>query len=155
MGGPAYGGLTDSVFQEIDVKTGLVMYEWTSLDHVALERILRTDRIARATAYPYDFFHLNSISVDRDGSLLISSRNTWTVYKLNPQSGADRVAPGRQALAASRWAPATGTAWQHDPRELPDGAISIVRQRLLAEGARPVARDRREPQPPGGPATLG
>ncbi len=36
VGGPADGAVTDSVFQEIDVKTGLVMYEWTSVDHVAL-----------------------------------------------------------------------------------------------------------------------
>ncbi len=36
IGGAADGAVTDGVFQEIDVKTGLVMYEWTSLDHVAL-----------------------------------------------------------------------------------------------------------------------
>ncbi|HLL91336.1 MAG TPA: arylsulfotransferase family protein, partial [Solirubrobacteraceae bacterium] len=36
VGGPADGALTDAVFQEIDVKTGLVMYEWTSVDHVAI-----------------------------------------------------------------------------------------------------------------------
>src|ERR1700684_1509945 len=32
VGGPAYGGVTDGVFQEIDIKTGLVMDEWTSVD---------------------------------------------------------------------------------------------------------------------------
>ena len=60
-GGPAYGGVTDGVFQEIDVTTGLVMYEWTSLDHVALERILRTGGPLEHAPTPYDFFHLNSI----------------------------------------------------------------------------------------------
>ena len=40
VGGPAEGAVTDGTFQEIDVRTGLVMYQWTSLDHVALERIL-------------------------------------------------------------------------------------------------------------------
>ncbi|HSZ14084.1 MAG TPA: arylsulfotransferase family protein [Solirubrobacteraceae bacterium] len=123
VGGPSYGGLTNSVFQEIDVKTGLVMYEWTSLDHVALEESYETiDR--SSVPYPYDFFHLNSISVDRDGSLLISSRNTWTVYKLNPQSGQIVWRLGGKH-SSFKMGPATGTAWQHDPRELPDGAISI------------------------------
>ncbi len=123
VGGPSYGGLTNSVFQEIDVKTGLVMYEWTSLDHVALEESYETiDR--SSIPYPYDFFHLNSISVDRDGSLLISSRNTWTVYKLNPQSGQIVWRLGGKH-SSFKMGPATGIAWQHDPRELPDGAISI------------------------------
>ena len=36
VGGPANGAVIDGVVQEIDVKTGLVMYEWTSLDHVGL-----------------------------------------------------------------------------------------------------------------------
>jgi hypothetical protein len=123
VGGPAYGGVTDSVLQEIDVKTGLVMYEWTSLDHVALGESYEPANRS-TTAYPYDFFHLNSIGLDGDGSLLISSRNTWTVYKLNPRSGQIvwRLG-GRHSSFAE--APGTRTAWQHDPRELPDGSISI------------------------------
>src|SRR4051794_12251025 len=45
----AYGGssdaaLTDGVLQEIDVRTGLVMYEWTSLDHVPVSDPYASDR---------------------------------------------------------------------------------------------------------------
>ncbi len=123
VGGPAYGGVTDSVFQEIDVRTGLVMYEWTSIDHVALgESYEPADR--STTAEPYDFFHLNSISVDRDGSLLISSRNTWTVYDLDSQSGQIVWRLGGKH-SSFKMGPGTGTAWQHDPRELPNGSISV------------------------------
>jgi hypothetical protein len=123
VGGPAYGGVTDSVFQEIDVRTGLVMFEWTSIDHVALsESYEPADR--SSTAYPYDFFHLNSISVDRDGSLLISSRNTWTVYKLAVPSGQILWRLGGRH-SNFKMGPGTGTAWQHDPRELPNGSISL------------------------------
>ena len=35
-GGPQGGAVTDSVFQELDLKTGLVRREWHSLDHVPL-----------------------------------------------------------------------------------------------------------------------
>ncbi len=122
VGGPAYGGVTDSVFQEIDVKTGLVMYEWTSLDHVAMsESYEPADR--STTVYPYDFFHLNSISLDSDGSLLISSRNTWTVYKLAAASGQILWRLGGMH-SSFKMGPGTGTAWQHDPRELANGSIS-------------------------------
>jgi len=134
VGGPAYAALTDSVFQEIDVRTGLVMYEWTSLDHVALgESYEPADR--SSTEYPYDFFHLNSIGLDSDGSLLISSRNTWTVYKLNPQTGQIVWRLGGRH-SSFKMGPGTGTAWQHDPRELPNGSIS-----MFDNGASPKAHD--------------
>ncbi len=35
-GGSSDGAVTDGLFQEIDVRTGLVMFQWTSLDHVGL-----------------------------------------------------------------------------------------------------------------------
>jgi Arylsulfotransferase (ASST) len=132
VGGPADGGITDSLFQEIDVKTGLVMYEWTSVDHVGLSESYEPANRS-STAYPWDFFHLNSISVDHDGSLLISSRNTWTVYKLNARSGQIEWRLGGKHTSFKMDA-GTGTAWQHDPRELPDGSIS-----LFDNGASPKA----------------
>jgi hypothetical protein len=152
VGGPADAGLTDSVFQEIDVKTGLVMYQWTSVDHVALAESYEPANRS-SLAYPYDFFHLNSISVDRDASLLISSRNTWTVYKLDPRTGQILWRLGGKH-PSFEMGPATGTAWQHDPRELPDGAIS-----LFDNGASPKAHDQSRAivlgvGAPGSPVTL-
>ncbi len=123
VGGPAYGAVTDGVFQEIDVKTGLVMYEWTSIDHVGLTES-HEPASRSTTAWPFDFFHLNSINLDHDGSLLISSRNTWTVYKIDPRSGQIVWRLGGRH-SSFKMGPGTGIAWQHDPRELPDGALSI------------------------------
>jgi hypothetical protein len=123
VGGPSYGGLVDATFQEIDVRTGLVMYEWTTVDHVALSESY--EHASRSSApEPFDYFHMNSISVDRDGSLLISGRNTWTVYKLSPQSGQILWRLGGRHSSFKMGA-GTGTAWQHDARELPDGSISV------------------------------
>jgi len=123
VGGPSYAAVTDSVMQEIDVKTGLVMYEWTSLDHVALSESYERASSA-TTAYPYDFFHLNSIDLERGGGLLISSRNTWTVYDVSPSTGQIQWRLGGRH-SSFKMGTGTGTAWQHDPRELADGAISI------------------------------
>ena len=33
--GPGVGWIHDSVFQEIDVETGELLFEWRSLDHIA------------------------------------------------------------------------------------------------------------------------
>lgn len=123
VGAPSYAGLTDGVFQEIDVKTGLVMFEWTSLDHVAIGESYESTRHA-STQFPYDFFHINSLNLDRDGSLLISARNTWAAYELDPSSGQIRWRLGGKH-SSFKGAASTRTAWQHDPRELPDGSISI------------------------------
>jgi hypothetical protein len=123
VGGAAFGAVTDSVFQEIDVRTGLVRFEWTSLDHVGLDESYERARKS-STAFPFDFFHINSLNLDSDGSVLVSARNTWTVYDVDGHSG--RVIwrlGGRHSSFTP--GPGTRTAWQHDPRPLPDGSISI------------------------------
>src|SRR6185312_3367223 len=73
VGGRRDGILQDAILQEVDIPTGLVMFEWHAAGHVAL-----SDSYSRAPYYtdrPYDFFHINSIAPDPwgDGDLLISS----------------------------------------------------------------------------------
>jgi hypothetical protein len=123
VGGSSDGAVVDSMLQEIDVKTGLVMFQWSSLDHVALSESYEVARKS-STSSPFDFFHLNSINHDQNGSLLISARNTWAVYDIDGQSGqiAWRLGGRHSSFAV---APGAGTAWQHDPRELANGSISV------------------------------
>jgi len=82
----------DSVVQEIDVATGLVLFQWDSLDHVPLTATYSHPpgkaHIANGIGNPFDYFHVNSIEPDHDGNLLISSRNTWSVYKVDHRTGA-------------------------------------------------------------------
>jgi hypothetical protein len=123
VGGASSDGVTDGLLQEVDVKTGLVMFQWSSLDHVAM-----SESYAKAgdtsTPAPFDFFHINSINLDPDGSLLISARNTWTVYDVDAQSGQILWQLGGKQ-SSFKMEPGTQIAWQHDPRELADGSISI------------------------------
>ena len=51
--------LTDSVIQEIDVKTGLVMWEWHALGHIP---VAESHNPAPKSPYPWDYVHINSIS---------------------------------------------------------------------------------------------
>ena len=75
----------DSVVQEIDIPTGLVLYQWDSLDHVPVgDSQLRAPRTRSAA---FDYFHINSIDPEADGGLLISSRNTSAAYKVAYPSG--------------------------------------------------------------------
>jgi hypothetical protein len=123
VGGPSFGAVTDGTFQEIDVRTGLVMFQWTSIDHVALSESYAPANTTN-TRWPFDFFHINSINLDQDGSLLISGRNTWAAYDVQPQTGEIAWSLGGKHSSFTMGS-GTSTAWQHDPRELANGSFSI------------------------------
>lgn len=123
VGGSADGAVTDSLVQEIDVRTGLVMFEWTSLDHVPLSESYEPASHS-SSSWPWDYFHVNSINPEADGDLLISSRNTWAVYDVEPASGQVRWQLGGRHDSFSE--PVTAlTAWQHDASEVGAGVLSI------------------------------
>jgi hypothetical protein len=86
VGGPRNGAVADTLMQEIDLKTGLVMYEWHSLDHVPLQSSYSSPALT-SRADPFDYFHINSLNVEQDGDLLIDSRNTWAAYDVDPTTG--------------------------------------------------------------------
>ncbi|HYM55874.1 MAG TPA: arylsulfotransferase family protein, partial [Solirubrobacteraceae bacterium] len=86
LGGPAGGAVTDSIFQEVDLRTGLVRREWHSLDHVALEDSYSSS-VTTSTQWPFDYFHINSIDQLASGTMLISARNTSALYELNTLTG--------------------------------------------------------------------
>ena len=114
LGAAASASVWDNVIQEIDIKTGLVRWEWSSLEHVALDEAY--DSAARSSAnYPFDFFHLNSVQVLDRNDLLISARNTWAVYEIDRPTGAIRFRLGGKD-SSFVMGPGTRTAYQHDAR---------------------------------------
>jgi hypothetical protein len=123
IGGPANGAVTDSMFQELDLKTHLVRREWHPLDHVALTRSYSSPK-PTSKVLPFDFFHLNSVQVRRDGSFLLSARDTSALYVLNPATGQVAVQIGGKYGSLKR-GKGTSTAFQHDAEELPNGNISL------------------------------
>jgi hypothetical protein len=123
VGGPRDGAATDSLLQEIDVKTSLVRREWHPLDHVSLSQSYSTPTKS-STQWPFDYFHLNSIAPRPDGSLLISARNTSALYELSGTTGqvAAQIGGKHGSVALG---PGTATFYQHDAEELPGGELSI------------------------------
>ncbi|HXD55775.1 MAG TPA: arylsulfotransferase family protein [Solirubrobacteraceae bacterium] len=123
LGGPQGGAVTDSLFQEVDLRTGLVRREWHSVDHVPLSDSY-SSAVTTSMKTPFDFFHLNSIDQLSGGATLISARNTWGVYELNSETGQVLVRIGGKRSNV-KLAGGTHTAYQHDASVLPDGNISI------------------------------
>jgi hypothetical protein len=121
-GGPREGVLIDSVLQEIDIKTGLVMFEWHSFGHVALSESYSAP--ADSSIQPWDWFHLNSISPGPDGNLLISSRNTSALYDVSMADGRVLWRIGGKNPTFKMGA-GTGMAYQHDARWQQDHTITV------------------------------
>ena len=123
LGGPADGAVADTLIQELDMKTGLVRYEWHSLDHVPLSDSYALPRPG-SRKEPFDFFHVNSIAPMRSGDLLIDARNTWAAYDVDPRTGQVRWRLGGRR-SSFKMGPGTVTAYQHDAREQPNGNITF------------------------------
>jgi hypothetical protein len=130
-GGESNGVLTDSVVEEIDIKTGLVMWEWHALGHISLSE---SNNPAPKASYPWDYVHINSISpgpesgagtgADQPGQVLLSSRNTWTLYDVNMHTGSIdwRLGGSHSTLKLGG---GTRFYWQHDSEWQPGGLISV------------------------------
>ncbi len=131
VGGSHTGSLLDSVVQEVDVRTGLVMFEWHADGHVALDDSFSRGPISPGV--PWDYFHINSISLgpSNDGDFLISSRNTWAGYEIDGHTGRILWRLGGKHPSFHMGA-GTGMAWQHDIRWQPDRTIT-----LFDDGAAP------------------
>jgi hypothetical protein len=123
VGGPRDAAVADTLMQQLDLKTGLVMYEWHSLDHVPLSDSYASARHASRTT-PYDYFHINSIDVQPEGDLLIDARNTWAAYDVDAHSGQVRWRLGGRRSSFTLRAGAR-TAYQHDARRQADGTITF------------------------------
>jgi hypothetical protein len=104
----------DAVVQEIDIPTGLVLFQWDSLDHVPLTDSYQHLPPAN-TRQPYDYFHLSSVDLDRDGSLVISGRNAWAAYKVDYSTGRVLWTLGGKH-SSFRMLSGAGFAFQHDVR---------------------------------------
>jgi hypothetical protein len=118
-GGPSSGLAIGGIVQEIALPSGRVLFEWRSLDHVAID-----ETHARWTGHPLDYFHVNSIALTADGNLLVSARNTWAVYKISRKTGSVQWRLGGRR-SDFRMGPGAVFAWQHDAREHGENRVTI------------------------------
>ena len=112
----------DCAIVEVDIATGLVLFEWHAADHIATDESVATP--PPTTDEIYDYIHANSIGLDNDNGLILSARNTSAVYKIDRASGRIvwRLGGVRSDFAMG---PGATFALQHDARRQPDGTLTI------------------------------
>ncbi len=136
VGGSSDGVIEDCVVQEIDVRSGLVMFEWHALGHIPLSashlpvpspsasRLSQSSTGQAASAGIWDWFHINTVDVEADQNVLINSRNTWAAYQIGHSFGEVLWSLGGRS-SSFKLGPGVQFAWQHNATMLPDGTIQI------------------------------
>ncbi|MBD3383355.1 T9SS type A sorting domain-containing protein [candidate division KSB1 bacterium] len=119
------GGHTDArvihnIIQELDAEKNVV-FEWSSKDHFNIRDAVHED----LTAASIDYVHMNTIDVDNDGHLLISSRNLSEVTKIHRQSGEIIWRLGGVNNQFTFVNDSAGFSYQHDIRALPNGNYTL------------------------------
>ncbi len=112
VGGSASGVVADCAVEEIDIKTGQLLWDWHMLGHVPLSASYEH---VPSSGSPWGFCHLNSIQQLPDGNLLISARHTWGVYLVDKQTGKIIWTLGGK-YSSFKVGPGANFAWQHDAR---------------------------------------
>ncbi len=120
-GGAAKGVLSDSLVQEVDIRTGLVMWEWHALGHIPTSDSFNP---APHSSYPWDYVHINAIDPGGQGDVLLSFRNTWSLDDVDIDTGGFRWRIGG-VHSSFRLGPGVKFYWQHDAAFQPDGLISL------------------------------
>jgi Arylsulfotransferase (ASST) len=126
VGGPKKSYVFDCIVEEIDVASGKVVFSWDSLDHVPLSESLEANQEPARDASkhrPLDYFHVNSVSDGPNGTILVSARNTSTIYLL----ARDGHIIWRLGGSHSDFGPKSAVRffYQHDARYNADGTVSL------------------------------
>jgi hypothetical protein len=121
-GGRKDARIVDNIVQEIDLKTGLVLFEWHSFGNVS-----PADSLTPApteNGFEWEYFHANAIDLDTDGNFLVSGRNVSTIYKIDRATGKIIWRLGGKH-SDFKLGPGVRFDFQHSIRRQPDGTLKL------------------------------
>ena len=120
VGGPKRGSVLDGIVQEVDIKTGLVLFEWHSLGNIRTTESYSTP----PKNAPFDVVHVNSVAEEKNGNLLVSERDLHSAIEIDRHTGKLLWRLGGKKSNFKM----TGSSQfvsQHDIRRLDDGRITV------------------------------
>lgn len=108
----------DSLFQEIDIETNELLFEWRATDHFNFSDCYNPWKLQNEDVpgkEGWDWFHLNSIDKDNKGNYLISSRYSHSLAYIDHKTGKVLWQLGGKNNSFTDLSDglATGMQWQH------------------------------------------
>ncbi|MDF2635697.1 MAG: hypothetical protein K0R78_2571 [Pelosinus sp.] len=140
-GGPEDGYFDNYSIQEVDLKTGKLLFFWDVLAHINPADSMVSASSATSSNNIWDCFHVNSVEEGPNNTLLISMRNMWAIYNIDKETGNILWQLGGKQSNFTFDANST-FSWQHDARHRPGNKISLFDDACCAS----------EDSPPEGPA---
>ncbi|KAF3761816.1 hypothetical protein M406DRAFT_228295, partial [Cryphonectria parasitica EP155] len=146
LGGPQDGWILDSIFQEVDMETGELLFEWRASEHIPVEDGMRTymksSDHGRDPGAGFDYFHINSIDKDHRGNYIISGRHTHQIICINPDGETVWILGGKENmftdLSGGR---ATDFSWQHHARWYGNDTLTLFDNAKSPYGGRRYTGD--------------
>ncbi|OCT53951.1 Arylsulfotransferase [Cladophialophora carrionii] len=121
--------IQDGLFQEIDIETGDLVFEWRATDHVSMLDVFsspnRKDGYGTSKKDAFDFFHLNSVDKLESGDYIISARYMHAVVCISGKTGEILWQLGGKHNDFRDLNGATDFAWQHHVRWQGNNTISL------------------------------
>lgn len=123
-GGPAKGYFDNYSIQEVDIRTGELLFFWSALTHIDPVDSMAPASSAADSHNIWDCFHVNSVEEGPENTLLISMRNMWAVYLIDKKTGKILWQLGGKKSGFTL-GPNAGFSWQHDARFRSRNRISL------------------------------
>ncbi|NQY10589.1 MAG: aryl-sulfate sulfotransferase [Flavobacteriales bacterium] len=121
-GGNSSAWVSGAIIQEIDGDNKNVVFEWRSIDHYAITDNLHGANLAASTM---SYVHCNSVDVDEDGNIIISSKKLDEVTKIDRSTGDIMWRLGGKNNQFTFIGDTAGFCSQHDARWMGNGNITI------------------------------
>lgn len=121
------GWIKDSLFQEIDLETGELIFEWRASDYYNVhDTMAPIGKYGHIKDNAFDYFHINSIDIDDMGNYYISSRYMQTITCISPYGVVLWKLGGRHNdFTDLSGGAATNFSWQHHMRWHPGNRITL------------------------------
>ncbi|KAL2421831.1 hypothetical protein ABEF95_008290 [Exophiala dermatitidis] len=121
--------IQDGIFQEIDIETGDLLFEWRATDHIPMSHVFsspsRKDGHGKSKKDAFDFFHINSVDKIDSGDYIISARYMHAVVCISGKTGEVLWQLGGKSNSFQDLNGATDFAWQHHATWLGNNTMSV------------------------------
>lgn len=120
----------DGVFQEINIETNELLFEWRASEHVPITDTYRPIYSMGTRSDPFDWFHINSVEKDELGNYIVSARYPHVILYIDGQTKETLWTLGGKGndFMDMSEGNATNFAWQHDARFVSVDQVSNVYQ---------------------------